>query len=324
MVRRYLVRRLVYLIVVLFGVSVLAFGLGRLAPGDPARDVLARTTGRQPTQAEVAVERHRLGLDRSLVGQYVSWVSAALRGDLGTSYTTGEPVARAVGETLPLTLELAGTAFLLSLLLGVPLGVVAAARSWTWVDHLVRVVILAGASIPAFWLGYLLILLFSVTLHVLPSFGTGGLTHLVLPAATLALSEVAMLARLTRGALLETFGEPYMQTAWAKGVRERTVLLRHGLRAALNPLVTWQGLTLGYLFGYSVVVETVFAWPGLGYSTVLAIQSRDYPFLQAFVLLMGIVFVMLNLLVDLLYLWIDPRLRTTLGTGSVTRAGAGG
>jgi peptide/nickel transport system permease protein len=308
-VKAYLVRRLVYLLPVWLGVSLLAFGLGRLAPGDPARDVLGRTTGRQPTEQEVAAERHRLGLDRPLPAQYLSWLGGAVRGDLGTSYTTGEPVSQAIGRTLPATLQLAGAAFLLAIVIGLPLGLLAAAKSWTWIDHLIRAAALLGASIPAFWLGYLLILAFAVTLHLLPAFGPGGPSHLVLPAITLALFDVAMLARLTRAALLETLGEDYIQTARAKGLRERQTLIRHALRAALVPLVTWTGMTFGFLFGYSVVVETVFAWPGLGYSTVLAVQARDYPFLQAFVLLMGTLFVLLNLGVDVAYTWVDPRLR---------------
>ena len=307
--RTYLVRRLAYVVVVWLGVSLLAFGLGRLAPGDPARDVLARTTGRQPSEREVVAERHRLGLDRPLPAQYLSWLGGTLRGDLGTSYTTGEPVGQAIARTLPATLELAGAAFLLAVAVGLPLGLLAAARAWTWLDHLIRAAALLGASVPAFWLGYLLILAFAVTVQLLPAFGPGGPSHLVLPACTLAVFDLAMLARLTRAALLETLGEDYIQTARAKGLGERQTLVRHALRSALIPLVTWTGMSFGFLFGYSVVVETVFAWPGLGYATVLAVQARDYPFLQAFVLLMGTIFALLNLLVDLTYTWIDPRVR---------------
>ena len=319
--KRYVLRRLAYLVPVLFGVSLLAFGLGRLAPGDPAREVVARTTGRPPTHRELVEERHRLGLDRPLVVQYGSWVTDAVRADFGISYTTGEPVARAVRETLPRTLELASAAFALSILLGVPLGVVAAARSWTLTDHLVRVFALAAASIPTFWLSYLLILAFAVRIHLFPPFGAGGLSHLVLPTVALAVFDIAMLARLTRAAVLEMLGEEFVQTARAKGLRERRVLVRHALRPALVPLVTWAGMNIGYLLGYSVVVETVFAWPGLGYSAVLAIQARDYPFLQTFVLLMGVLFVLLNLGVDLLYAWIDPRVRLAR-TGGAAEARA--
>ena len=307
--RGYLLRRIAYLVPVLFGVSLLAFGLGRVAPGDPARDVLARTTGRQPTHREVVAERRRLGLDRPLAVQYGSWVAHAARGDLGVSYTTGEPVARAIRETLPLTLELAGAALVLSVALGVPLGVAAAARSGSWIDHAVRGFALVAASVPGFWLAYLLILAFSVHLHVLPPVGAGGLSHLVLPAVTLAVFDLALIARLTRAAVLETLEEDYVRTARAKGLGRSRVLFRHALRPGLIPLVTWAGLSFGYLLGYSVVVETVFAWPGLGYSTVLAIQARDYPFIQAFVLVMATVFVGLNLLVDILYVRIDPRVR---------------
>ena len=316
----YVLRRLVYLVPVLLAVSLLAFGLGRLAPGDPARDLLARTTGRQPSAREVSVERHRLGLDRSLPFQYADWVGHALRGDLGVSYTTGEPVGRAVGETLPLTLELAGAALFLSIALGIPLGILAAALRWSWVDHLVRLFALLAAAIPAFWLGYLLILAFAVHLHLLPAFGTGGLSHLILPAFTLALFDIAILARLTRAALLETLGEDYIRTAFAKGASEPLVLIRHALPPTLIPLLTWIGMNFGFLLGYSVVVETVFSWPGLGYSTVLAIRARDYPFVQAFVLLMALVFVGLNLVVDLLYTRLDPRVRF----GPLGTIGAGG
>jgi peptide/nickel transport system permease protein len=308
-VKAYLARRLVYLLPVWLGVSLLAFGLGRLAPGDPARDVLARTTGRQPTEREVVAERHHLGLDRALPVQYLSWLRGVVHADLGTSYTTGEAVSQAIGRTLPATLQLAGAAFLLAVAVGLPLGLLAAAKSWTWVDHLIRAAALLGASIPAFWLGYLLILAFAVSIHLLPAFGSGGPSHLILPACTLALFDLAMLARLTRAATLETLGEDYIQTARAKGLGERQTLIRHALRAALIPLVTWTGMTFGFLFGYSVVVETVFAWPGLGYATVQAVQARDYPFIQAFVLLMGTLFVLLNLGVDVAYTWVNPRLR---------------
>jgi peptide/nickel transport system permease protein len=308
-VQAYLVRRLAYVVLIWLGVSLLAFGLGRLAPGDPARDVLARTTGRQPTEREVVAERHRLGLDRPLPLQYASWLGGAVRADLGTSYTTGEPVLQAIVRTLPATLQLAGAAFVLAVAIGLPLGLLAAAFAWRWPDHLIRAVALLGASIPAFWLGYLLIFAFAVTVQLLPAFGAGGPSHLVLPACTLAVFELAMLARLTRAALLETLGEEYIQTARAKGLSERRTLVRHALRSALIPLLTWMGMSFGFLFGYSVVVESVFAWPGLGYATVLAVQARDYPFLQAFVLLMGTLFALLNLGVDLAYTWVDPRLR---------------
>ena len=218
-------------------------------------------------------------------------------------------LARAIRETLPLTLELAGAALVLSVALGVPLGVAAAARSGSWIDHAVRGFALVAASVPGFWLAYLLILAFSVHLHVLPPVGAGGLSHLVLPAVTLAVFDLALIARLTRAAVLETLEEDYVRTARAKGLGRSRVLFRHALRPGLIPLVTWAGLSFGYLLGYSVVVETVFAWPGLGYSTVLAIQARDYPFIQAFVLVMATVFVGLNLLVDILYVRIDPRVR---------------
>ena len=307
----YVLRRLAYVVPVLIGVSLLAFGVGRLAPGDPARDLLFRTTGVQPTEREVAAERHRLGFDKPLVTQYVTWVGDALRGRLGTSYATGEPVGHAIAETLPRTLELAAAALLIAVAVAVPLGVLAAAFRWTWVDHLVRVLTLLAASMPTFWVGYLLILVFAVHLHLLPPFGTGDLSHLVLPACTLALFDIALLARFTRAAMLEVIGEDYVRTARAKGLSERRVLVRHVLRNALIPVVTWTGMALGFLLGYSVVVETVFAWPGLGYTTVQAIGARDYPYIQAFALLMAVIFVTLNLIVDLLYTWIDPRVRFT-------------
>jgi ABC-type dipeptide/oligopeptide/nickel transport system permease component len=318
-VTAYVLRRLAYVVPVLIGVSLLAFGVGRLAPGDPARDLLFRTTGVQPTEREVAAERHRLGLDKPLVTQYVTWVGDALRGRLGTSYATGEPVGHAIAETLPRTLELAAAALLIAVAVAVPLGVLAAAFRWTWVDHLVRVLTLLAASMPTFWVGYLLILVFAVDLHLFPSFGVGGLRHLVLPAVTLALFDVAVLARFTRASVLESLGEDFIRTARAKGLSRRRVLVKHAFRPALIPLVTWTGTALGYLLGYSVVVETVFAWPGLGYQAIQAIQARDYPFLQAFTLLMGLVFVGLNLAVDVLYTWIDPRIRF----GSAATAGAG-
>lgn len=308
--KRYIARRLASLVVVLWGVSVLSFSLGSLAPGDPARLLMERVLGHQPSDEQVGAKRHELGLDRPAVVQYASWAGNALRGDLGESWSNrGKRVEDLLVERLPRTAILAVAAMGLSVVIALPLGVAAARRRNSLTDHSSRVAALLGASIPGFFAAYLLMFVFGVRLRMLPIFGFDSPKNLVLPAVTLALGSSAILTRLTRSSLLEVMGEDYIRIGQAMGLRPRAVLFRHGLRNALIPILTVIGLSFGHLLGGAVIVESIFNWPGLGKLALDAIHARDLPLIQGFVLFTGTVFVLVNLAVDLAYLWADPRVR---------------
>lgn len=302
--------------------SLLSFALANLAPGDPAELLLRRQTGEPPSALEVARLRHDLGLDRPFAIRYGRWLGHAIRGDLGTSYSSGESVSRALVTSFPSTLELALASLLLGSLVGLPLGVMAAVKRSAFLDNLSRFAALLATSIPAFVLGYLLILLLGVPFKIFPVSGSGGLSHLVLPAITLGLAEVAALARVTRASMVEVLGEDYVRTARAKGLSATGVVVRHALRNALNPIITLTGLRFGRLLGGAVIVEIVFARTGLGTVIVDAIHERDYAVIQGFILFIGSVFVVTNLSVDLAYAWLDPRLgRRTDSRGSTSPPG---
>lgn len=310
---RFILRRVTQAAVVLFGVSLIVFALVQLVPGDPIRSSL----GTRFDPETYAALRERAGFDRPLPIQYVSYVGGALTGDLGVSFRTGLPVTSALVDRLPATLSLAGTSLLVALLIAVPLGVVSALRSGRAVDHVATVVSQIGVSIPDFWMAILLILLMSGVLGVLPPSGyepllqdpVGWAEHIVLPAVTIGVVSGAILTRFIRAAVLESMGEDYVRTARSKGLRERLVLRRHVLRNALIPVITVTGVQLASLLGGVIVVEVIFAWPGLGLLTLDAVNSRDYPVLQGAVLLFAAMFLLINLLVDLLYAAVDPRIR---------------
>src|SRR5919204_6240633 len=310
---RYLLRRVSYLVPVWLGISLLAFGLANLAPGDPARTILQRQKGEVPSDEEVQALRQQLGLDDPFPIRYGRWLAHAAQGDLGTSYRTGEPVLRGLADRFVATLQVATTALLIGVAIAVPLGTLSAVRRDRPIDHGARVLALVGASMPSFLLGYVLIIAFAVVLKLLPVAGYGGLEHLILPALTLGLGAAASLTRLTRASLLEVLEEDYVRTARAKGLPEAATVLRHALRNALIPITTLIGMRFGHLLGQAFIVETVFAWPGIGKYVVDSIYDRDYPTIQGFVLFTGTVFVLLNLLVDLSYPWLDPRVRLAGG-----------
>ena len=312
----YLARRAAWLGLALFGVSVITFALGVLAPGDPAEVVVERRLNQPPPREQVEQERRILGLDKPLPQQYLSWLGRAVHGDLGRSWLRDLQVSDALRQRLPRTAALAVSAAALSVLIGVPVGVLSAARRNSLADHLCRMGALLGASIPSYFAAYLLILAFAVSVHALPVFGFGTPAHLVLPALTLALGPASALARLARSSVLEVLGEDYVRTARAKGLGPRSVLSRHALRNALVPVLTVIGLSLGHLLAGSLAVETVFAWPGLGDLAVTAIKDRDYPLIQGLVLLSGLTYVLVNFLIDLSYGWADPRIRLEKGTGA--------
>lgn len=305
----FVLRRLLYLAPVWVGISLLAFVLATLAPGDPARMSAQELAGRPPTPVEIAAERERLGLNAPFPVRYVRWLANAARGDFGLSYRSGQPVTAALLQRLPSTLQLAAAATLLALVLALPLGVLGAIRRNSPMDHVTRAVAMAGASMPSYWLAYLLILVFAVRLHWLPVSGRGTWQHLVLPAVALGLGSAAVLMRLTRAELLETLNQDYVQTGRAKGLSEARVVVGHALRNALIPVVTMTGIQFGTLLGGAAIVETVFAWPGIGKFLVDSISARDYPVIQGFVIVAGTAFLLVNLAVDVTYAWLDPRIR---------------
>jgi len=299
---------------VLFGVSVLVFAVLHLAPGDPAAIML----GAQATKEDVARLHRDLGLDQPLVIQYVRWMGHVLRGDLGRSIPLGRAVLPEVLLRFKATLVLTTGALLIAILLGLAAGIVSAVRQYTWLDRISMGVAVTGVSLPVFWTGIMLILLFALQLQWFPSSGMSSpygsgvadvLWHLVLPAVTLGTASAAALARLTRSSVLEIIRQDYVRSARAKGLAERAVIARHVLKNSINPIITVLGLQVGFLLGGAILTETVFSWPGLGSMMVRAIQARDYPLVQGGVLLIATTFVLVNLVVDLLYAVFDPRIR---------------
>jgi len=300
----YLVRRLWQSVLVLFGVSVVVFLILHLT-GDPAALLLPPDA----TAEDIARFRKSMGFDDPVAVQYVRFLKGALRGDFGESLRHGEPAMGLVVERMPATFELAGAALLLALCLAIPAGIISAVKRNTLVDYVSTVVALLGQAMPTFWLGIMLILVFSVRLSWLPSSGRGDLQHLILPAITLGLFTTARITRLTRSGMLEVLGQDYIRTARAKGVSEPPVVWKHALKNASIPIVTIVGIELGTLLGGSVITETIFAWPGVGRLSVQAIFNRDYPVVQAAVFLLASTFVIVNLLVDVVYTYLDPRIR---------------
>lgn len=300
-------RRVLYLMPTWLGLSVLAFVIGDLAPGDPVRAYFQRTRGRPPTEAELAQLRAEFGLDGSLPERYLDWLVGAVHGDLGISFSSGRPVLDELLSRLPATLLLAGAAMLVALAIAVPVGTVAALYRNRLVDQVLRVASLVGASLPGFFLAYLLIMLFSLRFGLLPTLGYGDLRHLIMPALALGLAESAVLARLMRSSLLEVLGENYVRTARAKGLPEWRVVGCHGVGNSLNAVMTEAALSFATLLAFSAIIEVIFVWPGIGRLVLEAITQRDYPVIQGFVIFAGTVFVLINLAVDLAYRWLDPR-----------------
>ena len=302
---RFLIRRLVLTIPVLVGVATLVFSLIHLVPGDPVQTML----GESASPEDVAQLRTRLGLDRPLLQQYGSFVGGAVRGDLGTSLRTNQPVTTVILERMPATLELAFAAMLVAVTIAIPLGIIAAVGAGTRVDHAATSLALVGISMPTFWLGPLLAIIFSVALGWLPVSGRGTPAHLVLPAITLGAPLAAILARMTRASVIEELRELYVLAARARGVSQARAVLAHAFRNSLIPIVTVIGLQFGAVLTGAVITETIFAWPGVGRLLVQSISARDYPAVQGCILLISVTYVTMNLLIDLLYGFLDPRIR---------------
>ncbi|ADW21135.1 MULTISPECIES: ABC transporter permease [Thermus] len=331
----YVLRRLLGLVPVLFGITLLVFLFLQLIPGDPAQAIL----GERGTPEQLAALREKLGLNKPLYVQYLTFVKNILTGDLGTSAVSTIPVAEELKRRWPATFELALAATLVAVIFGIPVGILAAVRKNSLLDTLSMSLSLVGVSMPVFWLGLLLVYLFAVNLHWLPTGGrlstdlaidfrpiTGflvldgmlalkpevlmdALRHLILPALTLGTIPLAILTRITRSAMLEVLSQDYVRTARAKGLAERQVILKHALKNALLPVVTIVGLQFGTLLGGAILTETIFSWPGIGSYIYEGILNRDYPVVQAGVLVVATVFVLVNLLVDLSYALLDPRIQ---------------
>ena len=303
---RYIAGRLLQSIVSMFVVSVVVFALVRLS-GDPIQIMMPA----EATQADIELMRASLGLDRPWAVQYWRFLKRAVYGDFWISLRHGQQSLPLIAARLPATLQLTVTAMLLAIVLAVPLGVLAATHRGGPIDLLAMGVALVGQSVPNFWLAIMMILLFAVSWGLLPTSGRGGVAHVVMPAAAIAINLMALLTRLVRSTMIEMLSEDYVRTARAKGLRELFVTSRHALPNALIPLVTVIGLQFGYILGGAVVIETIFTWPGVGLFTIQAILNRDYPVVQASVFILATAVVLINLTVDLLYFWLDPRIRVT-------------
>ncbi len=330
---RYFIKRFLTVIPVLLGVSILVFAFVRMIPGDAATTML----GERATPENVARVREQLGLNKPIYEQYWIFLTNALHGNLGTSILRQEPVTQEIIRRFPATLELTLAAILVALVVGVPAGIISAIRRGSWFDSISMLIALTGVSMPIFWLGLMLIFLFAVVLHVLP---TGGrldsgtnfatttnlllldtllsgnielvgqaLRHLALPALALGTIPMAIIARMTRSSMLEVLSADYIRTAHAKGLKERAVVIRHALRNAWLPVITVIGLQVGRLLSGAILTETVFSWPGIGRWLVDAIFTRDFPIVQGVTLFIAIIFVGVNLMVDVLYAFVDPRIR---------------
>jgi ABC-type dipeptide/oligopeptide/nickel transport system permease component len=311
-VRSFVVKRLLMLVPVLFGVATLTFILMYVVPGDPVRAL----AGERYDEETLARMRTELGLDRPLVVQYAAFLGRLARFDLGRSFVTRRPVAEAIRERFPKTLELALSAMALAIVGGIVIGTIAAWGRHPVISRILMTGSLVGVSMPVFWLGLLLIYLFAIKLRVLPPSGYGGgsIRNLILPAFTLSFASMATIARVTRSGMLDALGEDYVRTARAKGLGERVVLGKHVLRNALIPVITIAGADFGSYLSGSVLTESIFGWPGLGRFVVQAILKRDFPVIQGAVLFMAVLFILVNLAVDLSYGAIDPRVRPGGGT----------
>lgn len=303
-----LVKRFIGSIAVLISVSLLAFLLFFLAPGDPATVIIAQRIGRLPPPDMVATLSVEYGLDKPILVQYVDWVTRAVQGDFGISLRTHEPVAKEIGKRIGATVLLASTATLISILLAIPIGFLAAWKVNSFWDHAARTAAMVSVSIPNFWLAYLLILLFSITLSWLPTHGNSTPLHIILPVICLAAGDTARLSRLTRSGFLEVSHEKYLIAARAKGLLRRNAWIRHALPNIAGPLVTLIATQFGYIIAGSVIVETLFAWPGIGNLFISSINFRDLAVTQALILLFGAVFASMNLIADLICMAIDPRI----------------
>jgi peptide/nickel transport system permease protein len=313
----YIIRRLVQGFFILILVTLVVFFAMRLLPGDPIYMVLKADEMTTLTQERIQEVRHEYGLDKPIVVQYFNWAGGILHGDFGKSIVQTRSPADLIGDALPITLNLSVLAFIISLILGLPAGIICAIRRGTWIDTLVTILANVGITMPSFWLATMLILAFSLSLHWLPvqgytspfvDFGQ-NIRQIILPVCCLSIFPIAAVARQTRSSMLEVMRQDYIRTAWSKGLRERNVVIRHALKNGLIPVVTLSGMSLSNILGGSVFIETVFNIPGMGRVLVNSVFSHDYPVVQGFILLIAVFILCINLIIDISYAWLDPRIR---------------
>lgn len=313
----YIGRRLIQALIVIIIVSLLVFLVIRLLPGDPVLIYLSRTEVNSLTQEQIDQVRKEFGLDKPLVVQYVSWIGQVVRGNLGESLILRDDVSTLLGQRLPVTLNLSIAAFIISGIIGITLGMICALRRGKAVDSTLTSIAILGITIPTFWLAIMLIYLFGLKLQVLPLYGYvspftdlgDNLKHILLPVFCMAIFPIAAVTRQTRSSMLEVIRQDYVRTAWAKGLQERAIVMRHVMKNGLIPVVTLMGMSLSHILGGAVIIETVFSIPGMGKMSVDAVFSQDYSIIQAVVLITATMVVLVNLSVDLLYGWLDPRIR---------------
>jgi peptide/nickel transport system permease protein len=313
----YIIRRFIMAIVVLLIVSILVFVAMRLLPGDPIRMLVTQSQEEAFTEEQIALLKHQFGLDKPLMVQYIDWIGGIFHGNLGMSILQRQPVTQEIVRRVPITLYLGFLAFIIGFVVGIPAGVLCAVRRGRFIDTLVTTLANVGITIPSFWLGVMLIYLFGLYLRWLPVMGfTSPFTdfgystkQLVMPVFCLALFPISAQARQTRSSMLEVMRQDYIRTAWSKGLRERVIIMKHALKNGLIPIVTLMGMGLSMIIGGSVIIETVFNIPGMGRLAVTSILNQDYPYVQGIVLITATVVMLSNLLVDLAYGWLDPRIR---------------
>jgi peptide/nickel transport system permease protein len=313
----FIIRRLLQIVLVMLIVTVLVFLLVRLLPGDPILMYMTQQNMEILSEEQISVIRHDLGLDRNMALQYVDWLSHAVRGDLGKSLISRVDVASEITRRLPISAYLSGIAFIISILVGIPLGVISAIRRGSWLDSVLTSVGNLGITIPTFWLGILLIYLFGMKLDWLPIFGYvspfknlgQSILHIILPVFCLSIPPIASDIRMTRSSMLEVMRQDYIRTAWSKGIKEQSIIIRHALKNGLIPVITLKGMGLANIVGGSVIIETVFSIPGMGRLAVEGLFAQDYSIVQGIMLVVGSVVLFVNLLVDLSYGWLDPRIR---------------
>ncbi|HUX52191.1 MAG TPA: ABC transporter permease [Spirochaetia bacterium] len=303
----FMLQRLGRLVLTVFIVATVVFVIVRVVPGDPAL-VIAGVDARPQ---DIAAIRAKLGTDRPMLQQYGTWMWGLLHLDLGHSFTTGESVSRLILARFPLTFTLALAGFVLSMLIAVPFGVISAVRRWQAIDYTVMAYTQIGLAVPSFWLGIILLLLFSVRIHLFPLFGLGGISSLVLPSVALGIERSALLIRIVRGSMIEELSRDYVITALAKGLPRRVIIIRHALRNALLPVITIAGIQFGYLLGGAIIIEQVFSLPGLGRLFLTAISNRDFPLVQGGVIFVAAVFSVVSFLADILYSLVNPRVRVS-------------
>ncbi len=313
----FLIRRFIQSIVVLFLVTILVFLAMRMLPGDPIRMIITASNTESFTEEQIAEVKHEYGLDRPLIIQYFNWLNDLLHGDLGDSILQKVPVSDEVFRRIPITFHLGVLAFIIGIVIGIPLGIIAAVRRGTWLDTLVTTLANLGITVPAFWLGFLLIYIFAMWLDWLPVMGyTSPFTdfwlntrELIMPVFCLAVFPIAAIARQTRSSMLEVMRQDYIRTAWSKGLQERGVILKHALKNGLIPIVTLAGMGIPMIVGGAVLIETVFNIPGMGRLAVTSVLNQDYPYVQGIVLIVSAAVVFVNFAVELTYGWLDPRIR---------------